>query len=184
MGTQIALEHGLRSGVLGGLTSGLFFGGSFALLLGLSQVFGSSKGGIQASDTDMTQERTLVIMGERDEVVREVRHAFETLGVRRVDIDDPQGGVLTGHTSAGLRSWGEHLTAVVKPRGGVCEVTLSSRPRLPTTLVDSGKNMQNLDAIEQRLLKKLPTPMAEPAKRSPQARAQHRAKHVGRTQKH
>ena len=132
----------------------------------------------------MKQQRTFVVMGEVDDVFREVRNAFEILGVRAFDIDDPQAGVLTGHTTMGLKSWGENLTAVIKPSHGLCEVTLICQPRLATTLVDGGKNKHNLDAIERRIFQEVPAPMAAQAASKEQVGAGRRAELMGRSLKH
>ena len=61
------------------------------------------------------------------------------------------GGVLTGETSANVRSWGERVTATIGfgPRGAC--VTLVSECLMPTQLLDWGKNRANVTAVVERL---------------------------------
>ena len=85
---------------------------------------------------------------------------MQILGVSSFDIDDPAAGVLAGRTTISILSWGENITATVMTAEGRCEVTLTSAPRLSTTLVDSGRNKDNLDRIEKRILGRMTAPSA------------------------
>lgn len=57
------------------------------------------------------------------------------------------GGIMRGKVGAGWQSWGEDVLAIIGhgPRGTV--VQLRSESTLPTTLVDWGRNRQNLERV-------------------------------------
>ncbi len=141
----------LIAALIGGGIAGLVFGVAMTAFAGLAQISTTSKGGTEAADLQVRQKRTLFILGTPEQVYDELRQALEDLGVRRFDIADPDAGVLTGHTAWSWKSFGENMTAVIKPVGEVCEVTLTSEPRLPTTMVDYGKNRDNITHIEHHL---------------------------------
>lgn len=145
----------LLVGSLAGLTSGLGFGGLMAIALGGMQVIGSSKAGTGQTDLKVKQKRTFVVVGDKAHAFRQVKAAFEKLGVETFDILDVQAGVLTGHTKWSWQSYGENLAAVLHQEQGTCTVTITSEPRLVTVLVDYGKNRENIDAIQQHLLTEL-----------------------------
>jgi hypothetical protein len=141
----------LTGAVVGGLAAGLIYGVSMTVFAGVSQVFTTSKGGKESADLQVRQKRTLFVLGSREQVYEELREALGGLGVRRFDIADPEAGVLTGHTAWSWKSFGENMSAVIKQVGEVCEVTITSEPRLPTTMVDYGKNRGNIERIEHHL---------------------------------
>ncbi len=145
----------LLVGSLVGLTSGLGFGGLMAITLGAMQVVGSSKAGTGQTALKVKQEGTFVVVGDKAHAFRQVKAAFEKLGVETFDILDAQAGVLTGHTKWSWHSFGENLAAVLHQEQGTCTVTVTSEPRLVTVLVDYGKNRDNIDAIQQHLLTEL-----------------------------
>lgn len=160
MSMLFILDYGLIIGALGGLVSGLFFGASMTFLLGIFQVIMSSKMGSEGANLSVHHKRSLTVVGDMREVFREVRDGMEILGVSSFDIDDLDAGVLTGHTTINLLTWGEKITAILKTSEGRCEVTLTSVPRLSTTLIDGGRNKDNLDRIEKRILDRMTAPSA------------------------
>jgi len=157
MGLFFMASHGVAAGLVGGAMSGVLYGVAMTAFLGVSQVVSTSRGGKTKADLGVRQKRTFAVLGDRQAAFEQVKVAFQLLGVKQFDIEDAETGVLTGHTSWTFKSFGENLSAVVKQGVEVCEVTVTSEPRLPTTLVDYGKNRENIDAIEQRLLSEWPS---------------------------
>lgn len=134
------------------LVAAVLYGLSMVITLGGAQVIATSRGGKEKADLSVRQKRSFFVMGTREEVHAVLREGMEALGVRSFDLDDAEAGVLTGHTRWSWKSFGENLGAVVKPRGDACQVTITSEPRLATTMVDYGKNRDNIRALEARLL--------------------------------
>ncbi|MFT4621820.1 MAG: hypothetical protein ACI8PZ_000472 [Myxococcota bacterium] len=133
------------------LASGALFGGAMAVWGTVSQaIHGTRSGTSEPGDLGVNQSRTFTVLGGRTTVLTRARATLRVMGVR-VDRDDAELGLLDGVTGTGFWSLGECIAVTVKERDGVCEVTVTSRPWLPTTLVDSGTNRNNVERIEQAL---------------------------------
>jgi hypothetical protein len=72
-------------------------------------------------------------------------------GVKDVRLDSP--ATLRARVGATRRSWGERIRCSVRAVDGGSEVAIHSRPRVRTTLVDYGKNRENVDCIRAALEK-------------------------------
>lgn len=60
---------------------------------------------------------------------------------------DDAAHVMEVKTGISLRSWGEKLRIELAPEGSGTRVSVSSASRLKTTLIDYGKNNENVNAI-------------------------------------
>lgn len=87
---------------------------------------------------------TRLVPGAYDGVFHAVCHAATSSGMT-VTLADPAAGVIQISTSMGLATWGENLTAHLRPLPTGVEVTLSSA--LKFGLVDWGKNRQNIETL-------------------------------------
>ena len=87
---------------------------------------------------------TRLVPGAYDGVFNAVCHAAASSGMT-VTLADPAAGVIQLSTSMGLATWGENLTAHLRPLPTGVEVTLSSA--LKFGLVDWGKNRQNIETL-------------------------------------
>ncbi len=59
---------------------------------------------------------------------------------------------ITFKTYAGLKSFGERVTIVVREEVGQCNVAISSKSLIARTLIDYGKNKKNVDLIVKKLM--------------------------------
>lgn len=65
---------------------------------------------------------------------------------------DSATGTLVKKTGMSWKSFGEVVTVAVEPAtGDSCRVSIESRPRVRTTIVDYGVNMKNADAVANAL---------------------------------
>jgi hypothetical protein len=87
---------------------------------------------------------TRLLPGAYDSVFNAVCHAAASSGMT-VTHADPAAGVIHISTSMGLATWGENLTAHLRPLPTGVEVNLSSA--LKFGLVDWGKNRQNIETL-------------------------------------
>ena len=87
---------------------------------------------------------TRLVPGAYDGVFHAVCHAATSSGMT-VTLADPAAGVIHISTSMGLATWGENLTAHLRPLPTGVEVNLSSA--LKFGLVDWGKNRQNIETL-------------------------------------
>lgn len=87
--------------------------------------------------------RTVALSLSCEEAIRLVDWAARSWRwkVRRVDAGRPK---ITAVTRMSLQSWGERVTVTARPMGAGCEVEVSSRPLVPLTLVDYGRNFINM----------------------------------------
>lgn len=70
----------------------------------------------------------------------------------RIVRNDPLRGVIVARVSPTWKSFGETLRVTIRRTSGGSEVCLSSKPRVPFTLMDQGKNEQNLELLRERLV--------------------------------
>ncbi len=70
----------------------------------------------------------------------------------KITCSDEANGVIQARTSLTFRSAGEIISAKIKQITALqCEITLTSRSRIATTLFDWGKNLENLELFEHDL---------------------------------
>lgn len=141
-----------------GVVSGLFFGVSMALSMTAYQAWsGRDLSSPTSADLDVNQQRVFVVVGSRDQVLTHARATLATMGISDLSLDDPDIGRLEGTTGMSFRSFGEDVTVTVKARGvGRCEVIVTSKPNLSTTLADGGVNRANVERIEAALTQLAP----------------------------
>lgn len=124
----------------------------------ISAVFGPivmvrvvSKLGPAQGSAEVRPTASLRLSGPYDDVFdRAVQAAGALAGSRRVRSNRSTGVIVT-RVAPTWESFGEKVRLVV--RGGVsgAEVQLSSKPRIPGTVIDQGKNERNLQAIVSHL---------------------------------
>lgn len=61
------------------------------------------------------------------------------------------GSVVTGRVGVSARSWGDLLTGTVLTGPGATRVTVESKSRLPTQIVDWGKHRKNVNEVLSRV---------------------------------
>lgn len=68
----------------------------------------------------------------------------------RVDYVDHQKFMIHLSCPLGITSWGEDLTiSFYDPMNGGTRIIASSKSKVPTTLIDYGKNKKNVESIQQ-----------------------------------
>jgi hypothetical protein len=91
---------------------------------------------------------TRIFPGNYNSVFQAVCQAAATSGMT-VTLADPTAGVIQMSKSMDLVTWGENLSAYLRPVSSGVEVTLSSA--LKFGLVDWGRNRQNIEALFHRI---------------------------------
>lgn len=72
--------------------------------------------------------------------------------LNKMDLIEIETGLIL-RTGISLRSWGEKIKITINALANEFEYTIVSSPKLKTTLVDFGKNLQNIIQVEE-LIKK------------------------------
>ncbi len=131
-------------GVASGLAAGALFGGPMALILGAIHFS-------QTDDPNVRHQRMLRIDASLDRSTQLCVEAMEALpGVRGVG---GQAGRLTAKRRTSWRTWGDRISCHISQGSpGEQKIVLCSRPSLPTTIVDYGSNLRNVQALESYLL--------------------------------
>ncbi len=151
-GIFMALYLGLfsgsvQSGVVGGLIGGLLFG---AIITGVSLLRARRDGTGHELGADVRQQVSIEVKRPAAETFAMAEQVMAEVPAT-ITQRDPAAGVLTARTKMSWLSWGENLRVAVaeRPDGSIVEV--SSRPRLPITTVDYGRNLQNVRSIVRAL---------------------------------
>jgi hypothetical protein len=146
IGTPLTWLQGATVGFLLGLLSAAPFGAAMALILGFLHFS-------YTSDPQVRHTRNLVV-DTSPQAARDL--CFEAIrAVPKVSVDtklsnDSQVVAKKGLT---MRSWGDLISCRIDPLGPDQQlVTVTSRPRLRTTIVDYGSNLGNVEAVVSYLL--------------------------------
>ncbi|MGH9429482.1 MAG: hypothetical protein ACRD2L_24615 [Terriglobia bacterium] len=145
----------LSAGVRGGLAAGALFGFAMALL-SYAADRQLSRRGINPCNSDVRHYRLLIANGRINELFPLCKKAL--LSVKRCTLktEDADSGVLSAKVGFSWKSFGELVRVAIKPdRDGKMLIEISSAPSAPLTMVDYGKNFENIVEIESYLSREL-----------------------------
>jgi hypothetical protein len=157
---KLFFVNGISFGVVMGLIShnfvgelfeGVFFGFFMAVALIIMEKISLGKMGKKSSDIGVRQEKKFNVPLSKVEVIKKVR---DVLGEMKINItkDDSQNGIIEAKTGINLKSFGEILTIKFFENENEMVVFVESHPSLPTTMVDYGKNLQNVEKFEELMI--------------------------------
>lgn len=131
---------------------GLFFGFTIE---GFAWLRVRSKyGKVGQTALDPRQKRSLTLMQDRGPALETCRAAVESLSnlkLRRVDADLNR---ITMRSKANWNSWGSRFTIELREVADhLTEVTIETKPLLPTVLVDAGEAWKTIDQIVSEIKK-------------------------------
>ena len=98
-----------------------------------------------------TAEEVLILSGSPDDLAQPIADLLARLHFRRVRISPDLSTIsATGPTS--IWSWGESITLrFSRTEAGAHSIVVSSRPIVPTTVADHGRNTANVHSIVECL---------------------------------
>ena len=140
-----------------GVVLGSLFGGASVWMQKRAELRLKTQG-IDPGDLAPVQERSEEIAGDLASVYQASRNALLKLRKLRLVKEDPVTGQLDAKTGSTLWSWGETISVRVTGDGSATTVHISSRPRLSTTVADSGKAVENVGLFFQHLHSELGAP--------------------------
>ncbi len=157
LGLMFGVRSGIAQGVFAGVGGGLVFGLLMSLILGAIQQFTTKqlKTGYEENLMGVHQVQVFEVHKTFDDTFKACVESLLALPKCKIVDQDNVSGFIHARTGATWKSFGEKLMITVSPlETASCRVTLSSKPALDTTLVDYGKNVENLriivGALEQR----------------------------------
>ena len=156
MGILLSSLYGLNIGLPGGLISGLVFGFLMFIILGFlhSRAVRKISGETSGESMDTFQARNIKLLVPFE---RAFDLCIESLGMIskcRVQEQDRSRGKIIARSSVNWKTWGDTISFEIAPSGSeATDVRVSSRPTSWSTIVDYGKNLENVERIVSFLQK-------------------------------
>ena len=140
----------LNASILVGLMAGLFYGFIMALVIGTYHKLktkGMSSG--PGDDVGPNQSRTISLEIPIEIAFEKCLHSLDAMKAKVTNKDKSQG-LIQAVTKMSWKSAGEKINIHLSKNGNKkTDITVSSSPKLRTTLVDYGKGHQNVTSIIQ-----------------------------------
>jgi hypothetical protein len=154
-GLVFGLLMGFRFGLARGIIAGAIMAVAFAALGPLFFAWDRlARRGLPNTSQKVHQTRELTFECSPDTALRRVEEAIKQSGLSaRIKVATERGGPLTrsifaGTTRPSVWSFGERLTIEIQQASAtMIKVIISSRPVVPLTLVDFGRNWRNVERI-------------------------------------
>ena len=155
MGIVDSLEYGIVYGIVSGIISGFIFGGIMAIVLGNMHrksvkllLRGENSPGNFEESLGVCHVRNLEIDLPFDEVFNLCIDSLELIKKCKVMKEDRVLGNIIAKAGMTRKTWGDLITFNLrKNRDGRILIELSSRPSWSLTVVDFGKNLENIEII-------------------------------------
>ncbi|MDR3614795.1 MAG: hypothetical protein P4L53_14650 [Candidatus Obscuribacterales bacterium] len=159
-GIFVGCFWGIWHGLIAGVGGGLFYGLGMALCLGALQQFSTKQLKTDYRETLLGVHQVQALSVERcfDEAFELCASSVLLLRNCRITQQDKELGIINAQTGTTWKSFGEKIMLTVSSTDkDSCTVTISSKPAISTTLVDYGKNVENLRVIEDALSRRAGT---------------------------
>ena len=131
-----------------GLGTGLFFGLTMAIALTSLRRWSMKRRGMDPATTDSAVDvrESVMLPLPPDQALEHCRTALEAARFASVRID-PASRVVHARAKVTWASFGETIECSAHPADGGSRVEIRSRPVVRTTIVDYGKNRENVQRI-------------------------------------
>jgi hypothetical protein len=148
-----------------GVVAGLFFGLSMAVVLSAMHRWGMKKRGFDpgSSDSSVDVRERITLPLASDQALALCRSAVEQVPKARGVRVNAESATLAARVGMSWASFGEHIECRVQPGDGGSTLEIRSRPALRTTIVDYGKNRENVERIRAVLTGSAPGDTLSPA---------------------
>ena len=130
------------------ISASLFFGIFMSLVLVSFHLYKLKKDGVENitdENIGVNQTITLETKLNKNELIQKLKLDPE---IGKMKMSEMENGVLL-KTGITLKSWGEEIKIIIKSnKENNFEYQVSSSPKLKTTIIDYGKNLENVNKIE------------------------------------
>lgn len=139
------LNDGWNEALLSGIISGVFFGIGMTLTLGIvHKTIGKNK--------NVKQEQTVVVDLPYDQAFDLCLQSLENVRKSRLVEEDRVNGKIVVKVGLNWATWGDKIIySISKMDDNQTEVNIVSYPIVKTTLIDYGKNAENISLILRKL---------------------------------
>lgn len=144
------IQHRQPIAIVGGLIAGLLFGIAMAFV----QRRGErrlQKLGLRVGDMQPAQERTISLPVDANMAMEKAKSALAAIRKIRSDSIKATGSKITATTGMTWQSFGERIDVDILPTAAGSSVRISSRPKVATTTMDSGKGYENVELFAKAL---------------------------------
>tara|TARA_Y100000590_G_scaffold456948_1_gene608562 strand:+ start:1868 stop:2386 length:519 start_codon:yes stop_codon:yes gene_type:complete len=147
-GIKAGSEEGLIAGITTGIIEGLFFGLVMSFFIGKWQKRKIKK--MQSKpgeEIGPSQSKSILIEESQENAFNKSIEALKIIKAK-VKYSDIRKGLINGTTGISWKSFGEkiYIKIIQKPENKV-EITITSKPLFPLTLVDYGKGRENVTSF-------------------------------------
>jgi len=133
----------LRNGVLGGIIFGLLM----TVLLLFIQRKNIDKQGYKG-DPKVSVTAEIKIEGTKQEIFQMCQNSLGTIVKCTIEVSDIQNGVLKAKAGKTWLTWGDFITFKLEQlQENTYKLLITSRPIVKTTIIDYGKNQDNVNRI-------------------------------------
>ncbi len=149
-GIFFVLFYGLWIGIAGGLLTGLIAGAVLFFIMGPLHEMSVKKIAGEGSEgsAGVHHVREIEISRSFDESFDLCIRSLDLISRSRVTEKDYSGGRVLAKAGLNWRTWGDTISFQISAAGeGSSRIRVSSRPAAMTTIVDFGKNLQNVTRI-------------------------------------
>lgn len=154
MGIFYSLRYGFPSGLVDGLFKGIFFGLFMSLILGFlhSRSVKRMPSGKSEKAIGVHHVRNVELQFPYDKAFNLCIESISLIKKCKIQKEDRSQGKIVAKTGMTWKTWGDVISFEVrKIDNDRTQVLVSSRPAVRTTLVDYGKNLENVERISSFL---------------------------------
>lgn len=150
MGGIYYAQHRQVVALLGGVVAGLVFGVAMAALQGRGEKR-LQRIGLPVGDMTPVQERTISLTVDPHAAIDRAKDALLVIRKLRPNTIEVGANQISASTGMTWQSFGERISIDVQSTPTGASVHVSSRPRLATTTMDSGKGYENVELFARAL---------------------------------
>lgn len=152
-GFIIAKDAGVTGGITTGIAAGAAFGAvASAILVTLhNQAIARLPFPAEDKSNSVKQITSIYVDWDYDTAFTRCAQVISDYGCRQIQPDPAHGTIISKSKMdlfAALQAIGMR---VIEHKPGHCEIQIISRPKMPTTLLDYGRNLKNVQELARRL---------------------------------
>lgn len=154
MGIIYSLQYGFPSGIVAGLFVGLFFGVFMSLILGLVHSWSVKRipSGKSEKAMGVHHVRNVELRLPYDKAFNLCIESISLIKKCKIQKEDRSEGKIVAKAGMTWKTLGDLISFEVhKIENDRTQIVISSRPAVVTTLVDYGKNLENVERISSFL---------------------------------
>ncbi|HDH05347.1 MAG TPA: hypothetical protein ENH01_06495 [Nitrospirae bacterium] len=149
-GLFCSFRYGMQAGVICGLVSGLVSGLVMFLIIGLLHIHAVKKIAPELSEESygIHHVRDIKLQYPYDRAFNLCIESLGRIKNCKIRMQDRTAGQIIAKTSINWKTWGDTISLEIKRIDDTqTHVKTSSRPSMSTTIVDYGKNLENVEKI-------------------------------------